>query len=306
MLVLVLHQEGAGKSKTEKAEASAGDEVLPAVANQSAAAGGESDSRGPDARTVFTGELVSCAAGEYHFTYTLQEAGNYTLSVMVGKDKMLVGGRPLGIEALPGALSSQHCGVVGMRLGSGTLLYGSSATFSLYLRDSFGNYISCAHYSLCRYPSPRRTCSYPSLACAALSRLVILASPQMHFAAKDVQTANAALVRRQGTSTPPAAGLWEAGHKADRLAGAAGRGLLKHNISRVSIYHEPGDDAPAAWSTLGRLGRCHDSVYHETFSDKIDGVLDVSFTVPHRNMSGESTKELSLDLEARVSTCVSV
>ena len=66
------------------------------------------------------------------------------------------------------------------------------------------------------------------------------------------------------------------------------------------------DSAPAAWSTLGRLGRCHDSVYHETFSDKIDGVLDVSFTVPHRNMSGESTKELSLDLEARVSTCVSV
>ena len=46
-----MHQEGAGKSKTEKAEASAGDEVLPAVANQSAAAGGESDSRGPDART---------------------------------------------------------------------------------------------------------------------------------------------------------------------------------------------------------------------------------------------------------------
>jgi hypothetical protein len=80
--------------------------------------------------------------------------------------------------------------------------------------------------------------------------------------------------------------------------------LLKHNITRVSVYHEPGDDAPAAWSTQGRLGRCHDSVYHEAFTDKIDGVLDVSFTVPHRNMSGESTKELSLDLEARVCVCV--
>ena len=65
----------------------------------------------------------------------------------------------------------------------------------------------------------------------------------------------------------------------------------------MSIYHEPGDDAPAAWSAVGRLARCRDSIYHESSSDKIDGVLDVTFTVPHRNMSGESSKELSLDLE---------
>ena len=76
-----------------------------------------------------------------------------------------------------------------------------------------------------------------------------------------------------------------------------GRGLARHNISRVSIYHEPGDDAPAAWSAVGRLARCRDSIYHESSSDKMDGVLDVTFTVPHRNMSGESSKELSLDLE---------
>ena len=252
--MLVLHQEGGGKAKMEKAEAASGDEVVP-IANHSAEAG-EHDGEGPDARTVFTGELVSCAAGEYHFTYTLQEAGNYSLSVMVGKDKLLVGGKPLIIEALPGPLSSQHCGVVGKRLGTGTLLYGSSATFSLYLRDSFGNYISCAHYRLFRPPSP----------------LVFYVWPQCGHL----------------TSLPRA-----------RAMLAAGRGRAKHNISRVSIYHEPGDDAPAAWSALGRLGRCHDAIYHESSSNKIDGVLDVSFTVPHRNMSGESTKELSLDLEVR-------
>jgi len=153
VLVLVLHQEGGGKAKMEQAEAASADQVVP-IANHSASEAGEHDGQGPDARTVFTGELVSCAAGEYHFTYTLQEAGNYSLSVMVGKDKLLVGGKPLIIEALPGPLSSQHCGVVGKRLGTGTLLYGSSATFSLYLRDSFGNYISCAHYRLFRPPSP--------------------------------------------------------------------------------------------------------------------------------------------------------
>ena len=79
---------------------------------------------------VFTGELVSCSAGEYHFTYTLAQSGNYSLSVMVGKDKALVGGKAVMIEALPGALSSQHCGVMGKRLGSGTLLYGASSRFS--------------------------------------------------------------------------------------------------------------------------------------------------------------------------------
>ena len=65
----------------------------------------------------------------------------------------------------------------------------------------------------------------------------------------------------------------------------------------MSIYHEPGDDAPAAWAALGRVGRCHDSIYHEESGDHIDGVLDISFVVPHRNLSGESTKEMSLDLE---------
>ena len=80
-------------------------------------------------RTVFTGELVSCSAGEYHFTYMLAQSGNYSLSVMVGKDKALVGGKAVMIEALPGALSSQHCGVMGKRLGSGTLLYGASSRY---------------------------------------------------------------------------------------------------------------------------------------------------------------------------------
>jgi len=65
----------------------------------------------------------------------------------------------------------------------------------------------------------------------------------------------------------------------------------------VSIYHEPGDDAPAAWAAVGMVGRCHDSIYHEESGDHIDGVLDISFIVPHRNLSGESTKEMSLDLE---------
>ena len=50
----------------------------------------------------------------------IQESGNYSLSVLVGKDKEVVGGRPLTIEALPGALSSQQCGLVGKKLGQGS------------------------------------------------------------------------------------------------------------------------------------------------------------------------------------------
>jgi hypothetical protein len=34
-------------------------------------------------------------------------------------------------------------------------------------------------------------------------------------------------------------------------------------------------------------------------SSKIDGVIDVTFRVPHQNMSAESAKELSIDLEVR-------
>lgn len=65
---------------------------------------------------------------------------------VIGKHKELVDGTPLEVEVFPGALSSQHCGIVGNSLGSGTLLYGGFCRFGLYLRDPFGNYISCAHY----------------------------------------------------------------------------------------------------------------------------------------------------------------
>jgi len=138
----------------------------------------------------------------------------------------VVGGGPVVVEALPGALSSQHCGLANKRIGSGTLLYGARATLSLYLRDAFGNYISCGHYA---------------------------------------------------------------------------RGLGRHNISHVSIYHEPGDDAPAAWTAEGKVGRCHDAVYREGHSSvgKVDGVVEVSFTVPHRNVSADGSKDQTrtLDLE---------
>ena len=235
-LILVLNRKGTGVSDAAASPSQSAKSAPGHSANASAVGGegpgdeaGQQDGDGASGRTVFAGELESCSAGEYHFTYTLTEAGIYSLSVLVGKDKALVGGKPLMVEALPGALSSQHCGVVGKRIGSGilgTLVYGSSATLSLYLRDAYGNYISCAHYA---------------------------------------------------------------------------RGLERHNISRVSIYHEPGDDAPSAWSAVGRLARCRDSIYHESSSDKIDGVLDVTFMVPpHRNMSAESSKELSLDLEVAV------
>jgi len=243
VLVLALQQEGAGTAQAPKKmqaassieEVSSGnvsmiedDDVVEdddMAEHDLQPTEQQQDGQPEAARTVFTGELVSCAAGEYHFTYMVAQAGSYRLSVLVGRDKELVGHMPLIIQALPGALSSQHCGLVGKRVGTGTLLYGSSATLSLYLRDAFGNYISCAHYR---------------------------------------------------------------------------RGLQRHNITGVSIYHEPGDDAPAAWSALGSLTRCHDSIYHESSAEKIDGVVDVRWTVPHRNLSGESTKELSLDLEVSV------
>ena len=188
-------------------------------------ASNSSTADGEGRRTVFAGELLSCSAGEYHFAYTLQEAGNYSLSVLVGKNESIVGGKPLLIEALPGALSGQYCGLVGEMIGTGTLLYGSSVTFGVYLRDAFGNYISCAHYR---------------------------------------------------------------------------RGRKHHNISSIVIYYEGGDDSAAGWSSSGRLGRCRDSIYHESSAEKIDGLIDVTFMVPHDNMNGSSTKELSIDLEVLV------
>jgi len=186
----------------------------------------EGDSNGQaEVRRSILGELVSCEAGVYHFTYTVTAAGNYSLSVLVGKYKDLVYDRALLIEVLPGELSSQHCGVVAGKLGSGTMLYGSSVTFGLYLRDSYGNYISCAHYR---------------------------------------------------------------------------RGFRFHNISEVTIYHEPGDDASSAsWQVPGIIGLCRDNVYHDGTFQVVDGVVMVTFEIPRP--SGESTtKEVALDIEVRV------
>jgi len=137
----------------------------------------QQDGQPEAARTVFTGELVSCAAGEYHFTYMVAQAGSYRLSVLVGRDKELVGHMPLIIQALPGALSSQHCGLVGKRVGTGTLLYGSSATLSLYLRDAFGNYISCAHYRVyppLPFPACPLLCKLP--ACLVIAHVLVILS----------------------------------------------------------------------------------------------------------------------------------
>jgi len=181
VLVLALQQEGAGTAQAPKTiqagssieEVSSGnvsmiedDDVVEddeMAEHDLQATEQQQDGQPEAARTVFTGELVSCAAGEYHFTYMVAQAGSYRLSVLVGRDKELVGHMPLIIQALPGALSSQHCGLVGKRVGTGTLLYGSSATLSLYLRDAFGNYISCAHYGV--YPP------LPSPACSLLCKL---------------------------------------------------------------------------------------------------------------------------------------
>ena len=113
--------------------------------------GGKADGEAGDgavsaAERIITGELKSCANGVYEFTYTAVKAGVYALSLVVGHDKTLVGDRTFPVEVFPGELSSLRCGVFGGKLGAGSMVYGSSVTFGLYLRDSYGNYISCEHY----------------------------------------------------------------------------------------------------------------------------------------------------------------
>ena len=77
----------------------------------------------------YSGELEQCSGGMYHLKYTVMEAGNYSVSVLIGKHRNLVGGGALDVEVVPGRLSSQHCGVVGDKLGSGSFVFGSTCRF---------------------------------------------------------------------------------------------------------------------------------------------------------------------------------
>ena len=100
-------------------------------------------SAAPSHRSL-TGELVTCSKGEYHFSYTATAAGNYSLSVLIGRQKRLVGGGDFNVVVVPGLLSPQHCEVEGGMLGLGAALpYGATVRFRLLLRDALGNRISC-------------------------------------------------------------------------------------------------------------------------------------------------------------------
>lgn len=103
-------------------------------------------SAAPSHRSL-TGELVTCSKGEYHFSYTATAAGNYSLSVLIGRQKRLVGGGDFNVVVVPGLLSPQHCEVEGGMLGLGAALpYGATVRFRLLLRDALGNRISCGEY----------------------------------------------------------------------------------------------------------------------------------------------------------------
>lgn len=77
----------------------------------------------------YGGEVEQCSGGTYHLTYTVTAAGNYSVSVLIGKHRDLVGSEAVDVEVVPGRLSSQHCGVVGDKLGSGVFLFGSLCRF---------------------------------------------------------------------------------------------------------------------------------------------------------------------------------